>query len=78
MFLDLIDIGTTVCRLMQVVEWVLGGVRTEWHSSSFQAAVGSPAAFMNHYISLHSDAAGHPEVIAHDTACLATSLMFAA
>ncbi len=48
--------------LGQVVEWVLGGVRTEWQSSAFQAALDSPAAFVSHYISLHADAAGQPEV----------------
>ena len=47
---------------VQVVEWVLGGVRSEWQSSAFQAAVASPAAFVAHYTSLHSDAAGHVEV----------------
>ncbi len=46
----------------QVVEWVLGGVRTEWQSSAFQAALDSPAVFVSHYISLHADAAGQPEV----------------
>ncbi len=46
----------------QVVEWVLGGVRTEWQSTAFQAALDSPAAFVSHYISLHADAAGQPEV----------------
>lgn len=46
----------------QVVEWVLGGVRTEWQSPAFQAALASPAAFIAHYIDLHADAAGHAEV----------------
>ena len=41
---------------------MLGGVRTEWQSSAFQAALDSPAAFVSHYISLHADAAGQPEV----------------
>lgn len=47
---------------VQVVEWVLGGVRTEWQSPAFQAALASPAAFIAHYIDLHADAAGHAEV----------------
>lgn len=60
---------------MQVVEWVLGGVRSEWQSASFQAAVNSPAAFVAQFIDMHSDAAGGPEVRllnhAHKhTACL--------
>ncbi|KAL3150212.1 hypothetical protein ABBQ32_000071 [Trebouxia sp. C0010 RCD-2024] len=46
----------------QVVEWVLAGVRTEWQSSAFQAALDSPAAFISHYFDLHADAAGHAEV----------------
>lgn len=51
--------------LGQVVEWVLGGVRTEWQSTAFQAALDSPAAFVSHYISLHADAAGQPEVCSY-------------
>lgn len=59
----------------QVVEWVLGGVRTGWQSSAFQTALDGPAAFVSHYISLHADAAGQPEVcvsahIAHSFAQL--------
>lgn len=59
--------------LGQVVEWVLGGVRTEWQSPAFQAALDSPAAFVSHYISLHADAAGQPEVclIAHNLSSFA-------
>ena len=52
----------TCVVLGQVVEWVLGGVRTEWQSPAFQAALDSPGAFVSHYISLHADAAGQPEV----------------
>lgn len=47
---------------MQVVEWVLGGVRTEWQSPSFQAGIDSPAAFIGHYFNLHADANGTVEV----------------
>lgn len=48
--------------MMQVVEWVLGGVRTEWQSPAFQAGVDSPAAFIGHYFNLHADANGNVEV----------------
>ena len=48
--------------LVQVVEWVLGGVRTEWQSPAFQAGVDSPAAFIGHYFNLHADAGGNVEV----------------
>ena len=46
---------------MQVVEWVLAGVRTEWQSPSFQAGLSTPAAFVDQYMSL-TIAAGIPEV----------------
>lgn len=54
--------GADIQLQKQVVEWVLGGVRTEWQSPAFQAALDSPGAFVSHYISLHADAAGQPEV----------------
>lgn len=47
---------------VQVVEWVLAGVRSEWQSQPFQAGMDSPAAFISHYINLHADAIGHVEV----------------
>ena len=48
---------------MQVVEWVLAGVRTEWQSSPFQASLDTAPAFIAHFINLHADAGGHVEVI---------------
>ena len=55
--------------VMQVVEWVMAGVRTEWQSAAFQAALASPATFITHYVNLHIDAGGHAEVqmISHCT-----------
>ena len=47
---------------VQVVEWVLGGVRSDWQAASFQATLASPEAFAAHYIDPHTDAAGNPEV----------------
>ena len=45
-----------------MVEWVLGGVRSDWQAAAFQATLASPDAFAAHYIDLHQDAAGDPEV----------------
>lgn len=45
-----------------MVEWVLGGVRTEWQSPAFQAGIDSPSAFIGHYFNLHADAGGNAEV----------------
>ena len=45
-----------------MVEWVLGGVRSDWQAAAFQATLASPDAFAAHYIDLHQDAAGNPEV----------------
>lgn len=48
-------------NVVQVVEWVLAGVRSEWQSPAFQAALDSPSAFVRHYMGL-SITAGVPEV----------------
>lgn len=45
----------------QVVEWVLAPVRARWQAPAWQAALGSPAAFMAAYMPLAATGAGFAE-----------------
>ena len=47
---------------MQVVEWVLGNVRSAWTDPQWQQHVASPAAFLKRYMPVEHGLNGSPEV----------------
>ena len=48
---------------MQVVEWVLGSVRSAWTAPEWQQHVASPAAFLKHYMPVERSPQGTAEVL---------------
>ena len=48
---------------MQVVEWVLGSVRSTWTAPEWGQHVASPAAFLAHYMPVEQSPQGVAEVL---------------
>ena len=59
-----ISLGWVIRRShVQVVEWVLGSVRSAWTAPAWQQHVASPAAFLKHYMPVERSLQGAAEVL---------------
>ena len=56
-------------ELVQVVEWVLGSVRSAWTDPEWRQHVASPAAFLKHYMPVECSPQSSAEVISYRFLC---------
>ena len=55
---------------MQVVEWVLGSVRSVWSDAGWQQHLATLPAFLSHYMPLQTSPQGSVEVLSPLALCL--------